>query len=283
LRAERMKGMCVRVLLLVFVMEMTEVRAQLPVAAYNSTACGDNTCADDAADGPICVNGKCKECNPEASSGSASGDCMCGANEYCVSDPSDSEYAKCRSYESSILGSTCDPGVTTVTKGQNDLLFCGKVVFDGNGTVDMIEWTGFCNKGNCEVCSERESASPVKCPDKQYLCRGGSWVSARLDIFSWSYLAANLTSFSTFLIFVWMYLVFPIALIVVLLNKDKLGLHFGGSSGGSKSPAMNTVELSSPPPQGHLSTPEGPPPQTASAPPPSTEPAPQQRGTEEHF
>jgi len=226
-------------------------------SGYNSSACGANGCAESDADGPICIDGKCRQCNPLNARG-ASGDCMCSPGEYCVSDPRDGEYGMCRSYESEILGRTCDPGVTcagpgctTVRKDFNDQLFCGRIIFSANGTVDFLEWVGFCDQGSCDECSELRSEDPMKCPEKRYLCRGGSWVSAPLDIGSWTYLAANLASFSTFLIFLWMYLFFPIALVVVLLNRKSLGLSGATAKGGA---ASNAVELQTPP-SGHTSTP----------------------------
>lgn len=56
-----------------------------------------------------------------------------------------------------------------VTKGANEQLFCGLVVFDLSGNVSIVEWVGFCNAGKCQQCAQ----GSVKCPGNGYLCLDG--------------------------------------------------------------------------------------------------------------
>eukprot|EP01119_Soliformovum_irregulare_P003625 TRINITY_DN143_c0_g1_i1.p1 TRINITY_DN143_c0_g1~~TRINITY_DN143_c0_g1_i1.p1 ORF type:complete len:215 (+),score=21.14 TRINITY_DN143_c0_g1_i1:55-699(+) len=177
---------------------------------YNSTNCGANTCASDG-DGPVCFDGKCVECNPN---GGQNGDCICGGNQYCVSDETDKDYASCRSFDSSILGNACDPGVTAnnVVLGLNDKLFCGKLVWNMSFPLypTLVEWTGFCDGGKCRACSSGNE----RCSGSGYTCRGGSYIYQPADSNSWTYFGDSTFTLSSFMIWLWFYIFAPIGIIL---------------------------------------------------------------------
>jgi len=194
------------------------VRGQ-PVG-YDSANCGNNDCFEDPA-GPICYDGKCMECNPAPGGGSNS-ECMCGPNEYCSGDPNDNDnYGTCVSY-GEPLGERCDPalGLGQVEKGKNEKLYCGKLLFKSDNTVDNVEWTGFCNAGKCVACSIGQE----KCSGNNgYRCILNNWAYAPADTFSWAYLFVNPVCFSTFWAWMWLYIFFPLVVVGIFVCK-KVGI-----------------------------------------------------------
>ena len=100
---------------------------------------------------PYCVNNVCSQCNPS----SLVPDCGCDPGEYCVTDPEvvsssrsrcllaniqKSNVGSCQPFETDIIGRSCqmslqNDGYKAVTKGENDLLFCGLLKYIFSGTI----------------------------------------------------------------------------------------------------------------------------------------------------
>eukprot|EP01104_Vermistella_antarctica_P018755 TRINITY_DN7075_c0_g1_i1.p1 TRINITY_DN7075_c0_g1~~TRINITY_DN7075_c0_g1_i1.p1 ORF type:complete len:408 (+),score=46.99 TRINITY_DN7075_c0_g1_i1:156-1379(+) len=95
----------------------------------------------------------CMQCDPLA----AWKDCYCNTDEYCVSDPQSILQGQCQPVNSTKLTQACDPrlkglGLQTV-RGVNDLLYCGRVVYNADNSARVLEWEGSCHHGICKQCS----------------------------------------------------------------------------------------------------------------------------------
>ena len=102
-------------------------------------------------------------------------DSACGPNEYCLLDrETEREPFKCYGYESSIVGSRCDPDIASPVLGSSDKMFCGLATYNLDNTVRNVVWRGSCHRRQCRICDEGDFQNNFS-----RICANGEYVLER--------------------------------------------------------------------------------------------------------
>jgi hypothetical protein len=198
------------------------------LAQTDDDKCSTANYCKDKVDKKLCIvwPGKadryCRACDPTL----ANKDCQCPLGQFCVTNSEVPEYGTCMPKDASLYGKPCDhriTGLASLKKGENDLMFCGGVVYNSTGSAKYLEWTGECVRGVCTACSSAgtQGTPGSVCSDGRTCIKNGE-VYAPAGLASYALFGENVNSFWNFF---WFWSVVPIACIAFFMacKNGKLG------------------------------------------------------------